>query len=62
MPRKKIRKLGKPHRQVEAEWQWRESYQVWDAAPKILVFPENWAGDEIPVAGSLPLVRPIRGS
>ena len=47
MPRKKIQKLGKPHRKAEAEWQWRKNYRVWDANRRIFLYPENWIEPEL---------------
>jgi hypothetical protein len=57
MPRKKIQKLGKPHRKAEAEWQWRKNCRVWDANRRIFLYPENWIEPELrlPVRFRVPL-------
>src|SRR5262245_37397443 len=41
MPRKKIRRPGKPRSKTNAKWDWRKNYRVWDVKRKIL-YPENW--------------------
>src|SRR4029450_11445523 len=44
---RKIQRPGKPRRKIEPGWKWRKNYRVWDANPRIFLYPENWIEPEL---------------
>jgi hypothetical protein len=38
--------LSFPREDAEA-WQWRKNYRIWEAARKVLLYPENWIEPEL---------------
>jgi hypothetical protein len=33
--------------EMQAEWQWRRNYRVWEAARKVFLYPENWLEESL---------------